>query len=44
MKFKNKQTQEMVEVSGYTLENAYIHNSNWEKVEEVAQEKKNKKK
>lgn len=34
MKFKNKITNEIVEVKGYTLESAYSHNSNWEKVEQ----------
>ncbi len=34
MKFKNKSTNEVVEPKGYAQEFAYIHNSNWEKVEE----------
>lgn len=33
MKFKNKKTNEIKEVSGYTQEFAYSHNSLWEKVE-----------
>lgn len=32
MKFKNKKTNEIVEVKGYVQEFAYSHNSEWEKV------------
>lgn len=32
MKFKNKRTNETVEVKGYVQEFAYSHNSEWKKV------------
>ena len=38
MKFKNKQTQEIVEVNGYVQEYAYSHNSNWKKIKEGTKE------
>lgn len=42
MKFKSKKTNEIVEVKGYVQEFAYSHNSEWEKVEEKKQPKKEK--
>lgn len=42
MKFKSKKTNKIVEVEGYVQEFAYSHNSEWEKVEEIKQAKKEK--
>ncbi len=39
MKFKNKQTNEVVEVKGYVQEFAYSHNSAWEKVKSMTKDK-----
>lgn len=45
MKFKNKKTDQIVEVKGYVQEFAYSHNSEWEKqIEEPVKEKTTKKK
>lgn len=34
MKYRNKNSNEIVEAKGYVQEFAYSHNSEWEKVEE----------
>ena len=39
MKFRNKETNEMVEAKGYIQEFAYSHNSNWKEVEETEEVK-----
>lgn len=40
MKFRNKKTKAIVEVHGYAQENAYIHNSRWQKIDEKEVESK----
>lgn len=42
MKFKSKKTNKIVEVTGYTQEYAYSHNSEWEKVVETKAKKETK--
>lgn len=42
MKFKNKKTNEVVEIKDYVQEFAYRHNSEWEKVEEIEPKETNK--
>lgn len=42
MKYKNRKTNETIEVKGYAQEYAYSHNSEWEKVIETKPKKETK--